>query len=329
MAEVIAEATEGAGSPLEVIQSASPARISLRRLRRDKVAVTCGGIILVIVLLALFAPVICGLWGISTAANSPATNLDPLAGNLPRIGPPLHGFTLAHPLGLSPIDASDNLANLLYGMRTDLGIALVATVLSTVIGVVLGLISGFSRGAADRVITFFTDTFLCFPFILGALALAPIIDDRFASHPSLLAVAQISSLVLILVIFGWMGLTRLIRGYVITLREQEFIQAAQVAGLRTWHILRRELLPNLVAPIVISVSLTLPSYVGIAAGLSFLGIGITGAPSLGQTIANAVPYFQSYPLFLYSPVAVLAVIVLSLNLLGDSVRDAFDPRTRR
>lgn len=314
---------------LETVRGTSPARMAIQQLWRDKVAVVCACVTLLLMLLAVLAPVITRIFGVTTGANSPGTNLDPLTGNLPRFGPPLYGFTWSHPLGISPINASDNLAELLYGLRTDLAIAVVATIFTMLIGTVLGLVSGFSRGAADRVITFLTDTFLCFPFILGALALAPIIAGRFADQPTLLAWAQIISLVIILVIFGWMGLARLFRGYVITLREQEFVQAAQVIGVPTRRILFKELLPNLVAPLVVSVSLSLPSYVGAEAGLSFLGIGITGAPSLGQMISNAAPYFQSYPLFLYVPVGVLAVLVLSLNLLGDAVRDAFDPRTRR
>jgi ABC-type dipeptide/oligopeptide/nickel transport system permease subunit len=132
-----------------------------------------------------------------------------------------------------------------------------------------------------------------------------------------------------LVFFGWMGLARLIRGYVISLREREFIQAAQVIGAPTRRILFRELLPNMAGPIIVTLSLTLPAYVSAEAVLSFLGIGITGSPSIGQIIQNAQNYYSSYPLYLYAPVFVLLVLVITLNLLGDSVRDAFDPGTRQ
>ncbi|MEJ7689075.1 MAG: ABC transporter permease subunit [Nocardioidaceae bacterium] len=126
--------------------------------------------------------------------------------------------------------------------------------------------------------------FLSFPFLLGALALAPIITSRFANSPSLLSKAQFISLVAVLVFFGWMGLARLIRGQVLSLREREFVQAAQVIGVPTRRILFKELLPNLVAPIVVTISLNLPGYVAAEAGLAYLGIGLTGIPSLGQTI---------------------------------------------
>ena len=115
----------------------------------------------------------------------------------------------------------------------------------------------------------------------------------------------------------------------LSLREREFIQAAQVMGVPTRRILFKELLPNLVAPIVVATSLTLPGLVTAEAGLSFLGIGVTGIPSLGQTIADAQIYWDDYPLYLWAPVLTITVLVVALNLVGDSIRDAFDPRTRR
>jgi len=314
------------------IAGKSPTRIAMERLRKDKVGIACASVTGFLILCALLAPVITKNWPwgpISTEPNSPGTNLNPINGNLPNFGPPLYGFIWEHPLGIDPYLASDNLAQLLYGLRTDLLIGFVATLLSVLIGIVLGLMSGFSRGFVDKFITFFIDVFLSFPFLLGALSIAPIITNRFASNPSALNKAQVISLIVVLVLFGWMGLARLLRGYVISLREREFIQAAQVIGVPTRKILFKELLPTLVAPIVVAISLTFPANVIAEAGLSFLGLGITGSPSIGQTISRAQSYYQSYPLYLYAPVFVLMLIVLALNLLGDSVRDAFDPGTRR
>ena len=126
-----------------------------------------------------------------------------------------------------------------------------------------------------------------------------------------------------------MGLARLIRGQVLSLREREFVQAAQVIGVPTWQILFKELLPNLVAPIVVAISLSIPAYVAAEAGLSFLGIGLTESPSLGKTVNSAVNYFERYPLYLWTPVVTIMIMVIALNLVGDSIRDAFDPKTRR
>ena len=314
------------------IAGKSPTQIAVRRLRQDKVATVCGIIIVFLVLVAAFAPLITRAFGIYwdiTDPKAPNTT-DVLAfDGYPKIGPPFNPFTWAHPLGVAPRKGYDNLAYLVYGLRTSLIVALVATIISTLVGVALGLISGFSRGWLDRVISFVTDLFLSFPYLLGMLALAPIIVSRFTTDLDKLARAQLITLISILVLFGWMGLTRLIRGQVLSLREREFILAAEVIGVPTRQILFKELLPNLVAPIVVSISLGLPGFVAAEAGLSFLGLGLTGTPSLGKMVADATPYYADYGLYLWLPVGAITLLTLSLNLLGDSVRDAFDPRSRR
>ena len=310
------------------ITGRSPSRIALERLRRDKLGVISGSIVMMLVLAAIFAPLICKAFGIEGPyATNGAADLDYT--NYPNVGPPFYPFTWSHPLGLTPNTAYDNLARLVYGLRVSLGIALGATVFSTIIGIVMGLMGGFAHGWLDRIISFVIDLFLSFPFILGALALAPIITSKFATQEDKLKWVQFFSLMSVLVIFGWMYLARLVRGQVLSLREREFVQSAQVLGAPTRRILFKELLPNLIAPIVVSISLTLPGYVAAEAGLSFLGIGITGFPSLGQTILRASPYYDTYPLYLYAPVFAVTILVVALNLLGDSVRDAFDPKTRR
>jgi peptide/nickel transport system permease protein len=208
-------------------------------------------------------------------------------------------------------------------------IAFTVTTVSTMIGIVVGLVAGFGKGWVDRVISFIIDVFLALPFLMIALAVAPIIVLRFADQPKLLKYAQVISLFIILTLTFWMYLARLIRGEVLSLREREFIQAARVMGVPTRQILFKELLPNMVAPIVVSFSLTLPGIVAAEAGLSYLGIGVIGVPSWGQTVNKAVPYFDTYPLYLYAPVIGIFLLVVALNLLGDAIRDAFDPKTRR
>jgi peptide/nickel transport system permease protein len=325
-----AEAPEG-----QKLAGKSPTQIALERLRHDKVAVVCSIIVGLMILSAILAPVISNIMNIypttQTIPYQPFKVLSFYGNQLPIKGPPDHGFWPAHPLGLAPQTAVDNLSNLLYGLRTDLLIATVATVFSSLIGVVLGLMAGFSRGWLDRIIMFVTDLFLSFPFLLGALAMAPILVERFGQGDNLgkLARAQLIALILILTFFYWMTLTRLIRGQVLSLREREFVQAAQVMGVPTHRILFKELLPNLVAPIVVATSLTLPGLITAEAGLSYLGIGITQYPSLGQTIVNAQTYWETYPLYLWAPVLTITILVVTLNLVGDSIRDAFDPRTRR
>jgi len=313
--------------PDKQIAGRSPMQIAMGRLRADKIAMICLAIIIFFCIVAVFAPLIAKAFGVEVRAGDPSTDTDIY--NFPVIGPPDHGFTWEAPLGLAPNTGNDNLAEWLYGARTSLGIATVSTIGSTLIGITIGLLAGFSRGWVDRIISFIIDTFLSLPFLLMALALAPIIILRFNSQPRLLAWAQVISLVLILTFFGWMGLARLIRGEVLSLREREFVQAARVMGVPTRRILFRELLPNMVSPIVVSISLGLPSFVAAEAGLSYLGIGVSGKPSWGQTVNAAVPYFETYPLYLYAPVVGIFFLVVALNLFGDAIRDAFDPKTRR
>ncbi len=313
------------------ITGRSPTRIAFDRLRRDKVAVVSATIVFVLALLGLFAPLISDLFGVyvDKPPSRPATQYLLYGYPRPEYGPPFGGLTWDHPLGLSPGTAYDNFAGLLYGIRTSFTVALLTTLLTTTIGVTIGLMAGFARGALDKVISFVIDVFLSFPFLLGALALAPIITNRFATDAAKLEKAQFISLISVLVLFTWMGLARLIRGQVLSLREREFIQAAQVIGVPTSRILFKELLPNLVAPIVVTISLSMPAFVAAEAGLAYLGIGLTGIPSLGQTIVRAQGYYEQYGLYLWAPVVTIMLLVMALNLLGDSVRDAFDPSTRR
>ncbi len=319
---------EDAAVPVKkTVAGRSPTQIAMARLRADKIAMTCLAVVVMFVLIAVFCPLIAKLFGVELHAGNNVEQLDQF--NFPLYGPPDHGFTWKAPLGIAPNTANDNLAEWLYGARTSLIVATVSTVVATLIGVVVGLLAGFSRGWLDRVINFFIDVFLSLPFILVALALAPIIVSRFGQKPDQLVFWQFASLLMVLSLFGWMTLARLVRGEVLSLREREFVMAARVIGVPTRRILFKELLPNLIAPIIVSISLGLPAFVTAEAGLAYLGIGVVGVASWGQTINKAVNFFNTYPLYLYAPVVGILLLVMALNLLGDAVRDAFDPKTRR
>ncbi|GAA5109700.1 ABC transporter permease [Alloalcanivorax gelatiniphagus] len=329
-ADASVRATGAPPGPTSVV-GRSPLRIAFDRLRRDKVAVACACIVAFFALVAIFAPVIASAVGVSLEPGNPARQLDYLNDGMPLEGPPHNGFDPEHPFGVAPKTANDNLAYWLYGARTSMSIAAVATVVSTLIGVTLGLAAGYLGGWVDRVISFSIDFFLTLPFLLMALTIAPIINERFALEPELYRSVQYWSLIVIMSAFTWMGVARLVRGEVMSLREREFILAARVTGASTGRIMLRELLPNLVAPIVVSVSLALPAFIAFEAGLAFLGVGITQGASWGQTIlqASQFKYFQDYPLYLWEPLLGIVLIVVALNLLGDAVRDAVDPKTRR
>ncbi|PWN02811.1 peptide ABC transporter permease [Nocardioides silvaticus] len=310
------------------IAGRSPTRIAFDRLRKDPIAVICFAIVLLFAVIALFADQINSLVGVNTEVVRASERVN-LVTLLPLDGPPNHGFDPEHPFGVAPGDGTDNFAVWTKGCQTSLFLATMAAVLSTTIGVALGLLAGFLGGIVDSIISFMIDLFLTFPFLVGALALAPIINDRWATEPEKLRDVSFWALVAILTIFGWMTVARLVRGEVLALREREFVKAARVIGVPTRRILVREMLPNLIAPIIISFSLGLPAYVSAEAGLSYLGIGIIGRESWGRTIEQATPWWEQYPQFLLAPVVGIAVLVVALNLLGDAIRDAFDPKTRR
>jgi ABC-type dipeptide/oligopeptide/nickel transport system permease subunit len=312
------------------IAGKSPMRIAFGRLARDKIAVVCAFVVLGFVLVAMFAGTICNIFNVSTETVLASQYLDVLGGGLPKpeYGPPNGGFTIEHPFGIAPRTANDNLAWWVFGCRTSLSIAAAATLIASVTGVVLGLTAGFLGGMVDRIISFVTDLFLTIPFLLAALTIAPIVSERFRENENYPQI-QFYNLIIVLAVFGWMPIARLIRGEVLSLREREFIQSARVLGMPTRRILVRELLPNLAAPIVVAVSLMLPTLVTAEATLAFLGIGVTESPSWGQTINLAVGFFEIYPLYLYEPLLGVVLLVLALNLLGDAVRDALDPKTRR
>lgn len=309
------------------ISGKSPMRIALGRLVKDKIAVVCAIVSLFFLIIAVFAGVIAGFFDVTLTPGRPSELLSFTTG-LPNEGPPNNGYDPDHPFGIAPRTAEDNLAYWLYGCRTSLLLAGSATLVASLFGIVIGLIAGFAGGMVDRVLSFIIDFFLTLPVLLVALSMAPILNERFATSANYFNIQKIS-LVIILALFSWMGVARLIRGEVLSLREREFVQAARVLGMPTGRILVKELLPNLAAPIVVAVSLMLPGLVALEAGLAFLGIGVTSGASWGQTITKAVPYFDTYPLYLYQPLIGITLLVLALNLLGDAVRDALDPKTRR
>ncbi|UMG92647.1 ABC transporter permease [Nocardioides sp. TF02-7] len=259
----VAEATghpePGEGST--AVEGRSPLQIAFGRLKRDKLAMVCAIVVLFFVLVAIFADVLAAIFGVSL---DPVRNCDVLECNAanpgvgyPLTGPPYYGFDPEHPFGIAPRTGADNLAHWLYGCRTSLIIAGTATLIASLVGITLGLVAGFAGGIVDKIISFVIDFFLTIPFLLAALTIAPIVIDRF-SQSEHYALYQVLSLIGVLSVFGWMGVARLIRGEVLSLREREFVLAARVVGMPTRRILLKELLPNLVAPIVISTSLMLP-----------------------------------------------------------------------
>ena len=299
-------------------------RIAWDRLKKDRTFIVSSIVLIIIVLLALLAPLIVKLLHIDPYTLN--TDAIDNSGGKP-IGP-WGGASVEHPLGVEWGTGRDILARLLYGLRVSLLIAVVSTILTTILGTVIGIVSGYVGGKTDAVIGRSMDLILAFPFFLIVLALSGSLTQRLTAlgipegNPS-----RITYLILIFSIFGWPYLARIVRGQVLGMREREFVESAIAMGSGRGRILFKEILPNLWPPIIVYASLTLPTYIGLEAALSFLGVGLLPPEaSFGAMLADSVQYFTLIPSYLFIPGTVLAIVVVTFNLAGDSIRDAIDPR---
>jgi peptide/nickel transport system permease protein len=256
---------------------------------------------------------------------------------LDGIGYPLGisgGVSGDHWLGITPARGYDLVLQIVFGMRTSLGIAVVAAIASVAFGVLVGATAGFLGGWIDRALVWLTDFMLAFPFFLFAIALVPALSSRLADQYGEVATwKRIAVIVTLFTVFGWMTTARIVRGQVISLREREYVEAARAAGAGTGHMLFRQILPNVWAPILVIFSLVIPANITLEAALSFLSIGIQEpTPDLGRLIqlgASNASNFGLVPWMVFVPAVTLFVLVLAFNLLGDAVRDALDPKSSR
>jgi peptide/nickel transport system permease protein/oligopeptide transport system permease protein len=306
------------GGPIE---GRSLGQIAWRRLRRDRWAMGGGIFIVFLILVAVVGP------HLVQDPNAYHSGLiDPTFSR--PIGP-WGGISTAHPLGVEPVNGRDMLARIVDGTQYSLLIGFLATVLAVVIGVFFGIIAGFFGGWVDALIARAMDVFLAFPLLVFAIALIGVLPNKAwgLSGDTL----RVVLLVFVIGFFAWPYMGRIIRGQVISLREREFVDAARSIGGRGPYILFRELLPNLVAPILVYATLLIPTNILFEAALDYLGVGLVPpTPSWGQMLANAVSngFYYIDPMYMVIPGVAIFITVMAFNLFGDGLRDALDPRAR-
>jgi peptide/nickel transport system permease protein len=295
--------------------SSRPARRPLRRLLADRWAVTGGAVVLFFLAVAAAAPLL------STVEGHDPYTYDLAA--LSDSGEPLGlggGISAAHWFGVEPTTGRDLFAVVVHGARTSLLVGFAATALAVLIGVLVGITAGYFGGWCDRVLSRITDVLLGFPWLVFVIALGAIAP---AHVPKQLVV------VLVIGLFGWPSIARVVRGQTLALKRRTFVVAATALGAGPGHLLRRQYLPNLWSTIIVYATMTIPAMIGAESALSFLGVGVPPpTPSWGRTIGEAISWVQTDPMFLVFPGAALSLVTLAFNLFGDGLRDALDPRTR-
>ncbi|MGW4423790.1 ABC transporter permease [Streptosporangium sp. NPDC004631] len=316
---------QGAGG--KAIEGRSLGRIAWIRLKRDKAAILGAFIVVFLTLIALFAErPFGGLVALFGDSPSVPNNdlIDPLT-SAPIA--PWGGISLEHPFGLEPVNGRDLFARILSGAQISLLVAFLSTLLSVVIGALLGVFAGFFGGWVDTVISRLMDVFLAFPLLLFAIAIVGALPDQALGLKG--NGLRIAVIVFIIGFFSWPYIARIVRGQTLSLREREFVDAARSLGAGNSSIIFREMLPNLVAPILVYATLLIPTNILFEAALSFLGVGVNEPQaSWGGMLTRAVDYYQIAPHFMIVPGLAIFITVMAFNLLGDGLRDALDPRAR-
>ncbi|MFJ2748951.1 ABC transporter permease [Streptomyces sp. NPDC087297] len=294
---------------------AGVARQVWRRVRRRPAALAAGGVLALLVLLALAAPLLAQLTG-----QDPNAYHDDLVDSA-RGGVPLGSFggiSADHWLGVEPGTGRDLLTRLLYGARISLLVALGAVVVQTFVGVGIGLAAALGGRFSGQLIGRFTDVMIALPMLVIGIALTAVVPPDFP-RPLLL--------ILIIGLLDWGGTARMVRAQALALRGLDFVDAARLAGRGRLGIARRELLPSLAAPVITIAAIKVPTAIVAEASLSFLGVGVKPpTPSWGQMLSSAQTWFRADPTYVLLPAGLLFVTVLGFTVLGDAVRTALDPR---
>ena len=291
------------------IEGRSTWQLAWRRLRKDRAAVISAIVIVLIAVMAIIAPLFTTITGHGANQQFRTTGLN-------GFGQPVapNGTFL---LGTDDL-GRDILVRIAYGARISLLVGVVATLATVALGAVLGLIAGYMSGIVDSIIARLVDLVLSLPFLLFAISLVSV------SHPGLPIV------IIVITLFGWAAVARIVRGQVLSIREKEYVEAARSLGASSWRIMFVDVLPNVLTQLIVYATLLIPVTIILEATLSFLGLGIPPPTAdWGQMISESETVYQQAWWFLVFPGAALLVTTLAFNILGDGVRDALDPRLER
>ena len=281
----------------EAVRTRSASYFALRRFARNKLAVFGSVLVLALCILGFGAPIL---------APTSYSHADLMSANqFPSWDHPMGTDTIGH----------DFLSRVMYGTRTSLIVGFAAVAVACAIGIPLGLIAGLRGGWADFAIMRVVEIMTAFPGLLFAIFLMTVLGS------------SVRNIILVIGITSWLTLCRLMRAQLLTLREQEYVTAARSAGATDVQIAVRHLLPNAVAPIIVAITLAIPTAIFAEAGLSYLGIGINEpTPSLGKMVSDSAPYIRLYWYLGLFPTLAIALIMLGFSFVGDGLRDALDPR---
>ncbi|WP_330307156.1 MULTISPECIES: ABC transporter permease [unclassified Streptomyces] len=314
MSEAIV-ASQAPGTDTSSVPGASGARQFWRRLRAQRAALVAAGVVALLVLVALAAPLFTAIEGQDPTTYHPGL-VDSARGGVP-VGS-LGGISGDHWLGVEPQTGRDLFARLVYGARVSLGVAFAATLVQVLIGIVVGVAAGLGNRWVDQLLSRVTDIIIAMPLMIMSLALLAIVPSGFP-RPVLVA--------LIIGLVAWGSTAKIVRAHTLTLKELDYVAAARLSGWGSWRVARRELLPALAAPVITYAALLVPTNITVEAALSFLGVGVKPpTPSWGQMLTAADVWYQAAPQYLLLPAGSLFITVLALTVLGDGVRTALDPR---
>ncbi len=310
---------------------------AFRRLLRNRAAVIGGAIILLLVILAVGAPIIAP----KSFSDQVLIDVNKVPAWVPKIFTSMQGYAKIssdYPVGADYV-GRDIFSRIVYGARISLTVAIIGPLVSLAIGVIFGSISGYLGGRVDNIMMRIVDVLYAFPQILFIILLMAFFRSTFAKpEPGTFsyAVSQLdAALGGVLFIYVGIGLTawetmaRLTRGQVLSAREKEYIEAARTIGAKDLRIMFRHIMPNIIGPLIVAESLSIPGYISLEAFLSFIGLGVNPpTPSWGSMISDGSGVVRTYPNQAIFPALALAITMFAFNFLGDGLRDALDPRLK-